>query len=178
MQTTVIVVFLSVHRKASYEFCCNSFYHFLNLLKMSSWTELCLLPVTEAGSQQFSNLCFSSINILGVTRSCFSNQLFIPGSPLTCSYVHSSMTFRKHRKYEWNTPLLSPEMGVTFLTHFRASIYPGKSSLSMPQSVFSPAQAPRLYKIHTWEIPSIAKDFHVSQWAPGLAKKKPHTWLF
>lgn len=49
-------------------------------------------------------------------------------------YIH--MTFREHRKYEWNTPLLSPEMCVTFLTHFRASIYPGKGSPSVLQAVF------------------------------------------
>ncbi len=66
----------------------------------------------------------------------FPHQLFIPASPLTCPYVHSSVTFREHSKYEWNTPLLSPEMSVTFLTHFRASIYPAKDSLSLLRAVF------------------------------------------
>lgn len=44
------------------------------------------------------------------------------------------MTFREHRIYDINTPSLSLEMRVTFLTHFRAPIYPGKGSLSMLQA--------------------------------------------
>lgn len=50
--------------------------------------------------------------------------------------MNSSLTFREHRKYDINTPLLSLEMFVTFLTHFSASIYPGKASLSMLQAGF------------------------------------------
>lgn len=73
------------------------------------------------------------------------------------------MTFREHRIYDINTPSLSLEMRVTFLTHFRAPIYPGKGSLSMLQAgvfVFFPPQLHKLCvytKIHTWEMSSTAK---------------------
>lgn len=48
------------------------------------------------------------------------------------------------------TLLCSPlEMCVTFLTHFSASIYPGKSYFSVVHAVSSAPQALHLHKIHT-----------------------------
>lgn len=73
------------------------------------------------------------------------------------SSVNWGPTFRKHRKYDINTPRLCPRDAHDLsLAHFPASIYPGKTYLPPP--------------------PPLTSSHHAATHAASITKKGNHTW--
>lgn len=78
------------------------------------------------------------------------------------SSVNWGPTFRKHRKYDINTPRLCPRDARDLsLAHFPASIYPGKTSPSRLQEGLPPPPA---------------SSHHAAKHAASITKQGNHTW--
>lgn len=103
----------------------------------------------------------------------FPLWLFIPDSPLTRSYVHSSMTFREQKI--WMEHSFALPWGEGDLSHTFQSLYLSREGFSQRAACWVFFQLhKRVYTKFTPERCSVQAKSTESQWPPGPAENNQH----